>query len=124
MSKQVEGPVGTFKTGAALGQYLRVKIVTLKLQLAGIADKDVGTMREASFAADEERSVRFANAEGTVQMMAAAAIVEGAEVFTAASGKISVSASTSFPIGIAMQAAGADGDIIEVQRHGFGTVVA
>lgn len=124
MSQQINGAYKTLTAGAALGQYLRVKIASGVLALAGITDKDVGVMRQASFASGNVVAVRLASAQGTTKMVAAAAIVQGAEVYTAASGKVSVSASTAFPIGIAMEAAGADGDVIEVMRTGFGTAVA
>lgn len=52
---------------------------------------------------------------GTKKMVANAAISAGARVFTAAAGKVSPThGSTLYQVGIALTAAAADGDIIEV----------
>lgn len=123
MSQQVDGAYRTFPAGGARGKYLRVKLASGVLALAGITDKDMGVLRDETFASGDLVAVRLASAAGTTKMIAAAAIVAGAEVYTAASGKVSVSATTALPIGSAVEAAGADGDIIEVMRTGFGTAV-
>lgn len=104
----------TMTAGAAIGQYLRVIITSGKLALAGITDRELGTLNEASFADGDVRSVRLRNATGTRKMVANAAIAVGAQVFTAASGKVGASASTAYREGIALTATGADGEIIEV----------
>lgn len=64
--------------------------------------------------AGELQGVRLPTA-GTLLLTAAGAIAAGAQVHTAASGKVNdVAASTSRPFGVALTAAGADGDLIEV----------
>jgi len=53
---------------------------------------------------------------GTVKVEASAAIAVGAQLEAAADGKV-VTASGGVPVGVAMSAASADGEIIEVQLH-------
>ncbi len=67
-------------------------------------------------------AVRLRTAAGTCKMVAAATgITVGCEVYTAAGGKISHSyASGSYPIGMALEASTADGDVIEVLRNSHG----
>lgn len=120
MSQSVSGNTKGFTAGAAIGKHLRVKITSSKLAAAGIADKDIGTLLDESFADGDVRSVLLSSAAGTAKMVAAAAISEGAAVFSAASGKVSVSASTAFLLGTALEAAAADGDVIEVLRNSHG----
>lgn len=51
---------------------------------------------------------------GTTKVVAGAAIAAGAKVAPMASGKAQTAASTQFPRGIALEAATADGDLIEI----------
>lgn len=121
MSQFVETNTKSFRAGGAIGQYLRVKLTAGLLALAGIADREIGTMESSSFASGEPKAVRLRTACGTIKMVANGAITQGANVFTAASGKISATAgSTSYLIGQALEAAGADGDVIEVLRNSHG----
>ena len=121
MSQQVAGPCRAFTAGAAIAQFLRVKLSSGKLAAAGLADKELGTMEEASVADLDVRSVRLRTAEGTCKMVAAGAVTLGAAVYTAASGKIDdVATATGFLIGTALEAATADGDVIEVLRNSHG----
>jgi hypothetical protein len=60
--------------------------------------------------------VQLLNGAGTVRMKAAVAITAGAKVYGGASGKINVT-STNCLEGTAIDAATADGDIIEVIAH-------
>lgn len=117
MSQNVETRFGTFTAGAAIARFLRVKLSSGKLAAAGIADKELGTLEEAALADGHVVRVRLRNAGGTRKMTAAAAITLGADVYTAAAGKVSVSAQTAYLVGTALEAAGADGDIIEVLPH-------
>lgn len=107
----------TFEAGAAIGQHLRVKLTAGKLALAVAADGpgvELGTTEEASFASGDMLAVRARNVPGSRKMVANAAIAAGAEVFTAALGKVGAHANGSFSEGIALTAAAADGEIIEV----------
>lgn len=113
MSQQVEGATKTFQCGAAIDQYLRVKLSSGKLAAAGVGDDDLGILCEESFADLDYRSVRLMNAQGTHKMVAAGAISQGARVFQAASGKIN-DVSAGKPIGVALEAATVNNDVIEV----------
>ncbi len=117
MSQFVHAPTRPFIAGAAIGAHLRVYISSGKLAIAGITQQDIGVIETEAFADGDLRAVRLLSAEGTVKMIAAAAITAGAKVYTAAAGKVSVSASTAYPRGIAMEAAAADGDVIEVMPY-------
>lgn len=113
----LEGNHKTFTNGAtARTQYLRVKLSAGVLELAGASDRELGiTTRRIEASVPGDVLLRTAN--GTVPMVAAGAIAQGATVYTAASGKINdVQASGAFRVGIALEAATADGDVIEVLR--------
>lgn len=119
MSQFIDGPTGNFVAGVAIAQFLRVKLVAGKLAISGAgvtdAGNDLGEITQAAFADGDVRAVRFRNSAGTRKMVAAGPIVQGADVFGAAGGKVDDAASGT-AIGIALEAASADGDIIEVMR--------
>jgi hypothetical protein len=123
LSQFVDGSIKSFIAGAAIARFLRVKLVTGQLQLAGLVDKELGVLRDAAFAAGDQRAVILRNKQGTIPMVANGAIAAGGAVFTAASGKVGVSTSTGFLIGTALEAAAADGDIIEVLPNVHGDTV-
>lgn len=125
MSQKNDTGFKTFKTDVALLENERVRLVGGLLVQAGITDADwIGTVRNETFAiAGTPVSVNLRTKPGTMVMKAAAAIVQGALVFTAAVGKVSVSASTALQVGIAMEAAAADDDWIEVMVEANGIPV-
>lgn len=98
---------------SAIAQHLRVK-TSGALALAGAADVELGTMEVACTAAGPT-TVRLRTAKGTCKMVASAAITAGVTVYAAANGKIASSGTVT--IGTALEAATADGDVIEVLRH-------
>ena len=105
----------TFTAGAAIAKNLRVTLTSGKLAVAVLATDDIGVIRDAAFADGDQRAVVLRNKAGTIPMVAGGAIAFGAKVYTAAGGKISATAATgSFLRGYAVEAATADGDIIEV----------
>lgn len=120
MSQYVEANCRSFIAGGAIAQYLRVTLSSGKLAAAGITVKELGTLEEAAFADGDARAVRLRTAQGTVKMVANGAISLGADVYTAASGKVGPSASTGYLIGTALEAAGANNDVIEVLRNSHG----
>ena len=122
MSQYVETPTKSFVAGAAIAQHLRVKLSAGKLAVAGITDKEIGTIIQAAFADGDVVGVRLRTAQGTTKMIAnATGCVAGAEIYTAASGKVSPTYATgSYPIGMALEASTADGDVIEVLRNSHG----
>lgn len=117
MSQYVESPTKTFTAGAAISQFLRVKLSAGVLAAAGVGDDDLGTIESASFASGDIRAVRLMSAQGTRKMVAAGAISAGARVFQAASGKID-DVGAGRCIGIALEAASANNDVIEVLTAG------
>lgn len=117
MSGYTEAPTRTFKAGVAIGRFLRVKLSSSKLAIAGIGDAStatVGTTEREAFAANDQVAVRLDNAQGTRKCVAAGAIAADAIVYSAANGKVNDVSTGANRVGIALNAAGADGDIIEV----------
>lgn len=112
MSQEVRECTKTFTAGAALVQNRLVILSSGVLQYADAYTTAIGTLEDTTFASGEVVGVRLLPGEGTFKMMAAAAITSGAYVYQAASGKID---DVGFiPVGIALEAASADGDLIEV----------
>jgi len=109
----VETPTRTFQASAALDKYLRVKLSSGKLAAAGIGEGGLGTLDRAALASDDYVPVRLWTAQGTRKMVAAGAVTQFANVYAAASGKVDDTNSGHY-LGIALQAATADDDIIEV----------
>lgn len=110
-------PIG-FVAGGAISQYRAVKLHTTEGQVvaaSAIADVAIGASMDAATASGQLVTVQTS---GKAKLTASAAIALGAQVMVTASGsgKVSTaSGATAVSIGIALQAAGADGDIIEVQ---------
>jgi len=106
--------IRTFIANATIPYGSRVMLSSGKVVLAdatsaahlGVAQNDV--------VANQPVAVALTSAPGTQEMIAAVAITAGALVYPAANGKINVTAGSNAPVGRAIQAAGADGDIIEV----------
>lgn len=118
MSQQVDTGIRTFTAGAAIAQYLRVKIAAGVLAAADAADRELGVMTRASFAAGDEVAVSLRNKPGTQKMVAGAAITQYAVVSGIAGGKVDDVVNGN-AIGIALEAATADNDVIEVLRLDF-----
>lgn len=120
MSQYVDTATKTFEAGGAIAQHLRVKLSAgvLAVAVAGTTDDgvEIGTITEAAFAAGDKRAVRLRSAQGTTKMVAAAAVAAGVAVYGAAGGKVD-DVTSGNPIGISLEAATADGDIIEVLRY-------
>lgn len=113
---QVQTGELTFQAGAALAAYLRVKISASKLAAAGATDEDIGVLRAAVTAANDYGTVVPKNMAGTVRMIAGEAISQFGNVYGYAGGKVGDTVNENF-IGIALTAATADGDEIEVLRQ-------
>lgn len=112
----------TKKADAALStRYLLVKIGSDAAHVAvnGAADIAIGVCTDEPAAAEDLCNVALLGSSQamTLPMVASAAIAAGDMVVSAASGKIRtlpVAAGTYYIIGRALEAAGADGDVIEI----------
>uniref|UniRef100_A0A6M3ISE1 Uncharacterized protein n=1 Tax=viral metagenome TaxID=1070528 RepID=A0A6M3ISE1_9ZZZZ len=116
----------TFKAEASLAnsQYYLVKLGTNHNEVnLPTADSDIPIgVNTGKAPINESASIRLLNSCGTAFMVASAAITEGDEVCMAevatAAGKIrtmtGIAAGTYYVVGRALEAATADGDIIEV----------
>ncbi|MCW8129617.1 MAG: DUF2190 family protein [Planctomycetota bacterium] len=117
MSQQTEAPVISLEAAEAIGQYLRVKLNSSgKAALAGAGEPAIGISQVAA-AQGAQVSVRLLNGPGTFKMVANAAIAALAVVYGVASGKIDDTTGAGNPghgIGLALEAATAQGDVIEV----------
>lgn len=113
MSQYVETPTKSFVASAAITKHSRVKLSSGKVAAAGIAEDWIGTAEDAAFADGDMVAVRLRTAQGTQKYIAAGAVTAGARVYAAASGKIDDTVSTEL-VGIALEAATANNDIIEV----------
>lgn len=105
-----------FECDEAIAQYARVKLDSDgKITTCGLTDKGIGTATRETFAAGEFVDVRLDTAPGTSKMIVSEAVAAGATLYSEAAGKVQDTAqATSFQVGVAMEAAAADGDVIEV----------
>lgn len=107
---------------AAIAQYARVLLeADGRIVTAGLADVDIGVAMREAFAAGDPVTVRLRNAQGSVPMIASEAIEVGDLVYSETAGKVQDTAqATSFLVGQARTAAGADGHFLEVIRFDGG----
>jgi hypothetical protein len=101
-------------TAVALAARIRVKHTAgaATVEVAGAGEQHVG-VTEYACAASSEVALKLLNFPGSVEMTASKIIAVGATIYGAAAGKVS-DAAVGSAIGIALEAAGANGDIIEV----------
>lgn len=114
MAGYVEGPGRSFPSTAALAKYARVKRSAGVLALAGATEVELGHLQQQTFATTDSINalVNLRNSQGTQKGIADGAIAQDATVYRAANGKISAT-NNGHPLGTALDAATADGDIIE-----------
>ena len=110
MSQFFETPTRPDLAAGALAQHLRVK-TSGALVVATASDVELGTMDTPATAAGP-CTVRLRTAQGTRKMVASEAISKNAPAYAAAGGKIA--ATGSVYVGTALEAAGANNDVIEV----------
>lgn len=86
--------------------------------MAAVTNVPIGTVPDTPSAAEQVVAVNLLGAtDETVEMVAAEAISAGVRVFAGATGKVTLlpeAAGTYFCVGVAVAAAAADGDDIEV----------
>jgi len=117
MSQYVETGIKTFTTNAAIVQHARVYLSAAGVvTISGNTAVDIGTTEKPTFAA-EPVAVKLTNAPGTRRMIADGVIAANALVYGGANGKVSTTSTSSHLIGQALEAATADGDIIEVATN-------
>lgn len=114
-STTVQNSLRSFNAGEALTEYLCVKVESDGDVVKAGAATDLPIVGFTTRGADsgETTPIALINGGGTVYATAAKAIAAGDLVFTAASGKIT-DATTTTKIGIALETAADDGDVIEI----------
>lgn len=113
MSYEIKGfCVGTEVASADLSssQFLFSSFSATGVALAGAGEPADGVLQDAP-ASGESASVMV---DGVSKVVAGAAVVKGAEVMSSAAGKGITATAGSNIVGRALEAAGADGDIIAV----------
>lgn len=106
----------TILAGAALAAKILVKLSGGEALVNTASDIPVG-VNDYAVADAENASVKTLNSSGTLEMVASGAITINADVYADADGKVSAlpgDAGTYYKVGVAVEAATADGDIIEV----------
>jgi len=109
----------SFVPNGAIDKFILVKLsADNTVSAAGLAEEPIGVVVDESYASgagSESVTVALLSKGGTIKCVAANAITRGAIVYGRASGKIDdVSTSSAIQIGVALEAATATGDIIEV----------
>lgn len=124
MSQYVDGNVKTFEAAGTIAKFARVVLGSGgTITEAGLAQKEIGTAQADAVSGDFV-AVKLRTGAGTHKMVAAAALAAGATAFTAASGRVSVTAATAFQVGTALEASTAAGDVIEVLYNTHGDTAA
>jgi len=124
MSQQINGPEITLQAGEDLIAFRRVKISGATVVYADAGETGIGVVQAAvDYSEDANACIRLDNPGGTSKMTADGVITAGAAVYSATDGKVSATVNGE-PIGHAIAAAGADGDIIAVLPKYVGTEVA
>ena len=115
MSQQFDNGCVPMTADAAIAQYARVILeADGKCVTAGLTEIGDGIAQTAAFAAGDVIDVKLWNSAGTFKMIAVEALAVAAPLYTEATGKVQdTAASTSFKFAKALEAATADGDIIE-----------
>ena len=109
-----------FVTGIAAGaipQFARVKPTSVAgtFDVAGLADRSCGIAQREAFAAGDPITIALWNKPGTFKAIAKEALARGAKLYGEAGGKLQDTAEgTSYAEAVALEAATAENDIIEV----------
>lgn len=119
---EIKSPI-TIETGAAVSAKRLVQLSSGKaIHNTATATNDPIGVSDYAGASGDNIAVRLLSEAGTIEMTAGGAITSGADVYAAAAGKVQAlpaAAATYRKVGIAMEAATADGDIIEVLPYDY-----
>jgi hypothetical protein len=124
-----EGGITKFTDAAITERHLLGKIGSAadRVAVCGASDTPIGVITDEASAGGDPVSVSLlGSARGTVRMVASAAIAQGALLEPAASGRVQTlgaGAGTHHVVGRALDAAGAAGDVIEVDPFYFLRVI-
>lgn len=126
MSQYVDTNERTFTASAAIPQFALVTLAnTGKIAATGLAERPIGIATRAAFADGDRIAVKLLNGSGTFKGIAKEAMAIAATLYTEVGGKVQDTAeSTSLPIGIALEAATNENDIIEFLPLHYGGVAA
>ena len=115
-STTVQNSIRSFKAGEALDEYLVVKIEadgdvvkadgTSGLPVVGVTTRGADN--------NETTPIALINGGGTAYVTASEAIAAGDIVFTTTGGKVEKSSASTTRVGVALEAAADDGDVIEI----------
>lgn len=124
MSQYVATLERTFTASAAIAKNALVQLAnTGKVSTNGLATRPIGIATQAAFADGDEITVRMLYP--SYKIIAKEAFAIAATLYTEADGKVQDTAeSTSLPMFIALEAATAENDIVEVLPIHFGGVAA
>lgn len=111
MRKQIGSITLPVTPGGSFAQFLRVKIASSVLALAGSTEDEVGVLEQNVITTDTLAAVIPLDDQASRQGVASEAITQYATVYAGASGKIA--ASGTLVRGIALTSASGDGSIIE-----------
>ena len=115
-STTVQNSIRSFKAGEALDEYLVVKIEAdgdvVKAETGTLLPVVGVTTRGAE--SGETTPIALINGGGTAYVTASEAIAAGDNVFTHTGGKVEKSLANATRIGVALEAAADDGDVIEI----------
>jgi hypothetical protein len=112
----VQNSQRTFVAGEALSSYLLVKVEAdgHVVKAGDSATESLVGVTTTSADNGGATTISLVNGGGTAYATASEGIDAGDAVYTAASGKIASSVTTGTKVGIALDTAAADGDIIEI----------
>lgn len=114
------GKITRYAEGALSTRYVLMKKGTAndEVLVCGASDMPIGVLTDEAYAdRDPVNITLLGSADRTLLMVASEEIAVGAYVFTAANGKVQdlpAGAGTYYCVGIAVTAAGGDGDLLEV----------
>lgn len=127
MSQQNDTGFITRTADEAIPLYAVVKLSSTGAGVCDLSAVPMGVAQEEAYAAGQEIRIKLLQgSQGTFKVNANEALAEGAVVYTEDGGLVQDTAATnSYPVGIALEAATAQNDVIEIAPYlGDGTIVS